>query len=137
MAYDATVFIYSGMAFVFWSPPPPPSRVLLSQVHARLLDNPAASPFWLKPHGDVDDPIMAVQSLSTPLHDAARTGRYELLSMMLHHSRGRGLLPAACLTLDGNGERYSNIIYGHVLHFFSGGRGKCELPSRVSPRLTE
>ena len=79
---------------------------LSSQLHARLLDNPAASPYWLKPPMiDAEDASKAVQALSTPLHDAARAGRYELLSMMLHHSRGRGLLPAACLALDGNGER--------------------------------
>ncbi|CAN0370536.1 unnamed protein product [Ascophyllum nodosum] len=77
----------------------------MAALHARLLDNPAASPYWLKPPMiDAEDASKAVQALSTPLHDAARAGRYELLSMMLHHSRGRGLLPAACLALDGNGK---------------------------------
>lgn len=87
-----------------------PRRVPIhvSQVHVRILEKIRASPFWLKPNiGGINSPV---PPLTTPLHEAARTGRYELLSMMLHHARGRGMLPAACLAEDGNGEAVRDSV---------------------------
>lgn len=75
------------------------------KVHQLVLDHPGASPFWTPdPSGSLGlQEELARQT--TSLHEAARRGRYELLSMLLHHCRGRGLLPGACLIADGNGEQ--------------------------------
>lgn len=79
-----------------------------------MLDWPGASPFWTPdpsgapyPGGGPAVEGWCEEQLlgqTTSLHEAARHGRYEVLSMLLHHSRGRGLLPGACLVPDGNGE---------------------------------
>ena len=78
-----------------------------------MLDWPGASPFWTQnPSGapdlgadsDLNELEGHLLGQTTSLHEAARNGRYEVLSMLLHHCRGRGLLPGACLVPDGNGE---------------------------------
>eukprot|EP00903_Cladosiphon_okamuranus_P012867 g12018.t1 len=85
----------------------------MAAVHQRVLDWPGASPFWTPDPGatpdlsgdvDLEDLEVRLRGQTTALHEAARWGRYEVLSMLLHHCRGRGLLPAACLVPDGNGK---------------------------------
>ncbi|CAM9302235.1 unnamed protein product [Ectocarpus sp. 6 AP-2014] len=76
----------------------------MAAVHQKLLEWPGASPFWIPnpiPGFSAGDELVRQ---STSLHEAARNGRYEVLSMLLHHCRGRGLLPGACLVPDGNGK---------------------------------
>ncbi|CAN0000598.1 unnamed protein product [Pylaiella littoralis] len=77
----------------------------MAAVHQHLLEFPGATPFWIpNPIGTVGlQEELARQT--TSLHEAARHGRYELLSMLLHHCRGRGLMPGACLVPDGYGEK--------------------------------
>lgn len=79
------------------------------KVHKQVLEWPGASPFWTHtPIGSlsVQDEL---KEQTTSLHEAARYGRYELLSMLLHHCRGRGLLPGACLVPDGFGEKEFDV----------------------------
>ncbi|CAN0548419.1 unnamed protein product, partial [Ectocarpus sp. 12 AP-2014] len=61
----------------------------MAAVHQKLLEWPGASPFWIPnpiPGFSARDELVRQ---STSLHEAARNGRYEVLSMLLHHCRGR------------------------------------------------
>lgn len=82
---------------------PPPQKV-----HQRVLDWPGASPFWTPNPSGISDAELVGQT--TSLHEAAKFGRYEVLSILLHHCRGRGLLPGSCLVPDGNGEKRSCLV---------------------------
>lgn len=96
-----------------------PKPTTKNQVHQEVLDWPGASPFWTpNPVLNNDDIHLELQRQTTALHEAARHGEYELLSMLLHHCRGRGLLPGACLTPDGNGERRRREEERKGLRFF-------------------